>query len=494
MLEQSLAVPLLGPGGASLSRGVHGFVEALGGHASLAKALPSDRVTLAHVAYDAANLLGALPGMRRAPASRLGCSSLVVLPRSSRTRHLLHGRNFDLPPLGDEHPPLVCVHRPRDGLAHVSLHHGGGYTPGITATNEAGLTVGVHQNATRRTSLSGSSVLVLAEALIESCASLTEAIALLHRHKSASGWTFVISDARQGRTAAIEIDADGPAVLFPRGPFLAVANCYRTSKEVYAYASTGAVREHNWCRLARLNQLAREHHGVHDAATLALALGDSRDAYDLSRHRPCGNVVAALHNLDAWVVSPSDDTLHVAVGRAPRNTSRGYVGFRLSSLFAGRVETVAGLDTSLGDRGFRRGLDAMAAAARLHFEENDVEGTLGQLADASVALPHEPMIPLLRGAMALRLGDNDGAAALLEGCVEQESSPYRRGLAALLEGHAAASRGHRAAARAHYQRVPVLAGDVDPLLLRRARRAEQRGFSRTEGRRLVPDIVFGDVV
>jgi predicted Zn-dependent protease len=273
-----------------------------------------------------------------------------------------------------------------------------------------------------------------------------------------------------------------------------VANCFRTSKEVHAYAATGATREHNWCRLARLNQLAREHEGDHDAATLARALGDTRDAYDLSRHRPCGNVVAALHNLDAWIASPGEDTLHLAVGRAPRNTGEGYVGLRLSALFAGRVETVAGLETPLANPDFRRGLNAMAEAARLHFEDNDLRGALAQLNTASLAMPDEPMLSLLRGALALRLGDDVEAAALLEGHADEETSPYRRGLLALLEGHAANRRGQLAAARAHYLRVPGLAGDVDPSLQRRALRAQARGFSKAEARRLVPDIVFGDVV
>lgn len=492
LIEGVLLRPIARQQYAGTEEGARGMAEGLGG---LDDASPEgiERLVRAHAVYDAINTLGALPLTNKAPASRLGCSSLVLLPRFTASRELLHGRNFDLPPYADDDAPLLCVHRPSDGLAHVSLHHGGGWTPGITATNEAGLTVGVHQNYTRNISTKRHPIVGVAEELIERCTSLTEALELLHQRPTAAGWTFVVSDAKQGRAAAIEMDADGAAALYPPGAFLSVANCYRTTKDVHEYAFTGALREHNWCRLARLNQLAREHAGAHQPETLASALGDHQDAYDVARRRPYGNVISALHNLDAVISSPGNDALYVAVGKAPRNAADGYVGLSLSALFEGRVVTRPSLPSPLPPGDFRASLESASGAARAHFHDGDHESALRHLEVASERAPDEPMHRLMRGTMLLAAARPDEAAAALEGCVDEETSPYRKGLSALMLGRALDLLGRRSEARQWYVRVPELCGTVDENLCAQAARDRERGFPSHAARALVADLIFGDV-
>ena len=474
------------------AEGARGMAEAFGGLDD-GSPDPIGRLVRAHAVYDAINALGSLPFTKKASAARLGCSSLVLLPRFTSSRELLHGRNFDLPPFGDVEDPLLCVHRPSDGLAHVSLHHGGGWTPGITATNEAGLTLGVHQNYTRRVSTERHPVVGVAQELIERCTSLSDAVELLHQRPTAAGWTFIVSDAKSGRAAAIEMDAEGAAALYPPGAFLSVANCYRTTKDVHEYAFTGALREHNWCRLARLNQMAREHAGAHTPESLASALGDHQDAYDVGRRRPYGNVVSALHNLDAVITSPGNDALYVAVGKAPRNCADGYVGLSLSALFEGRVVSLPSLPSPLSSGDFRASLESASDAARAHFHDGDSEAALSHLEEASARAPDEPMHRLMRGTLLLAAERPDEAAQALEGCIDEETSPYRKGLSALMLARARHRLGQRREAEALYARVPALAGSVDENLREMAARERARGFSKTAARALVADLIFGDV-
>jgi tetratricopeptide (TPR) repeat protein len=495
LVERSLVAPIAKRLPTTYREGVKGFAAGLG-HADLGPWAEGDlehTVLRTHAMYDAVNVLSGLPLGRAAPASRLGCSSLVALPAFTESGELIHGRNFDMPPIGDTLPPLVCVHLPDEGLPHVSLHHGGGFSPGITATNTAGLTVGVHQNYTRAVSVRGASVQALAMELVERCSSLSAALELLRARPTAGGWTFVISDAGAGRAAAVEIDADGASALYPPRQFLSVANCYRTSKDKKEFAFTGATREHNWCRLSRLNQLAREQAERHDAASIAAALGDHTDAYEPDRQRAYGNCVSALHNLDAVVCSPGLDGLWVASGKAPRNSADGYVGLRLSALFAGRTETLEPLEPTAPSDDFRSALDHAADAGQLLFRGEDAPAALDALERAAELDPSEPLHRFLCATLLLREGFALDAAELFGGCIDDETSPYRSGLAALMRGRALDVLGHRAEARSEYDRVEELAEDVDPNLVARARRSAARGFSPKQARGLVVDAIFGDV-
>jgi hypothetical protein len=494
LADALLVRPLVQRQSSQVREGVRGFAEGLGG-ADLGLAKGSDvalALLHAHAMYDAVDILASPPFTAGAPAARLGCSSLVVLPALSESGELLHGRNLDILQLGAEVPPLVAVHHPDEGLPYVALHHGGGYTGGITATNAAGLTLGVHQNFTRRHSLLGWPVLAVADELVRTCKSLTSALELLQVRPTAGGWTFVVSDAKSGRAAAFEMDADGCAALYPPGGFLAVANCFRTSKEVHDAAPSGAFREHNWCRLSRLNALARQSAGRHEPQTVAAALGDHTDAYDVSRQRPYGNVVSALHNLDAVVVSPGLDALWVAVGKAPRNSADGYVGLRLSALFEGRTDELAALSSPVPRGAFQASLGKAADAAAALFEGDDRLAALDLLEQAAGLAPEEPMHRLLRGSLLLAEGHAHEANEQLLGTDEEETSPYRRALGALMRGRALDVLGQRHRARALYGRSVELAAGHEGLA-RQARRAHARGFSRRGALRLWVDVALGDV-
>ena len=501
-VQRQLVAPVASAYSPRLAAAVDAYADALGplDLGPLASGSLRETVRLTHAMYDGLNVLTGLPIGMRAPAGQLGCSSLVALPSTTKSGTLVHGRNFDLPPHGEASAPLVCVHLPDEGIPHVSLHHGGGFTAGITATNQAGLSLGVHQNLTTVVSPHGRSVIDVALDVIEHCDSLSAALERLRSTPTAGGWTFVLSDARKGRAAAVEIDARGACSLFPPGHFLAVANCYRTRKARDSFSFTGALREHNWCRLSRLNQHARAAAGAHNVVTVAHALADHMDAYAPSRRRAYGNTVSAIHNLDAVIFAPELDGLWVAVGHGPRNSADGYVGLRLSTLFDERVEALAPVEVELPhDRSsdasdFRRALQLHSEACLALFTGDDPTLALDKLEEAARLDAGEPLHRFLRGVLLLQEGFAGDAVELLAPCIDEETSPYRKGLSALMLGRALDVLGHRTEARGHYRSVPELAGDVDPGLVARARKDHAAGFAPARAPQLIIDNILADVV
>jgi hypothetical protein len=456
------------------------------------RASAARKLARAHVVQDALAVLTGLPLKQKAPAGPLGCSSLVALPALTESGELIMGRNVDLVPHGRSDPPLLVVHRPDKGLAHVSLHHGGSFTPGFTAVNEAGVAVAVHQNFTREVSLRGRPIASVARELIETSRSLSAALEKLRGTRTAGGWTIVLADARRGRACAVEIDADGAASLFPPRDFLAVANCYRTRKKVHDFAFTGAWREHNWSRLSLLNRSARRGRGRFTLGRMADALADHTDAYDHDRQRAFGNTVSAIHNVDAAIVAPGLDALYVAVGHTPRNSSDGFVGLSLAALMNGRLEALPSLPPA-AEGPFRDALHRHSDACRLLYEGGDEVYAEALFAEAAELVPEEPIYRFMQGVLQLKAGAAATAAETFAACVADETSPYRRGLGRLMEGRALDVLGHRRQAIAAYGDVGVQAEDVDPGLIRRARRGQQRAFAPRKASHLVIDTLLADV-
>lgn len=450
-----------------------------------------DRTSRFAVIYDALNVLSGLPLRPRSPAGPLGCSSFVSMSEHTAQGHLIHGRNLDLMPHANRMPPIIAVHRPTSGLAHVSLHHSGGFTPGITAINEAGVGIGVHQNFSHNVAPSGESLIATTQELIEKCSSLSQALSFLRGRRFAGAWTLVLSDAENNRSAAVEIDADGPRTLLPPRDFLAVANCYRTRKSGSEFAFSGALREHNWSRLSLLNERANKHRGDFDVRHMQDTLADGCDAYARDQRCGFGNTVRAIHNLDAVIMSHGLDRLYVATGETPRNGSGGYAEYALSDLFAGK-DRVLGHLPSTTPRNEQHALEAHSRGAAWILQGQNPEGAIAEFETARELDADCTQHSFMAAVARMQCGDIDPAA--FEEIIDAETSPYRAGLSALMAGRCHDILGARTAAKQSYRRVMPLSGAVDPLLHKRARGGLRRKFTAKRAKSLIIDTCMGDIV
>lgn len=119
------------------------------------------------------NVIGVLARAGVAPDVRLAaretaaafpgaCSSFAAWGEASEDGRLIHGRNFDLPGLGIwERRPEVVFNTPRDGLRYGFVATRGADVPGVTAFNEAGITVTAHTRFHRAVRFDGRGVVDL---------------------------------------------------------------------------------------------------------------------------------------------------------------------------------------------------------------------------------------------------------------------------------------------------------------------------------------------
>ncbi|MEW5849515.1 MAG: C45 family autoproteolytic acyltransferase/hydrolase [Myxococcota bacterium] len=447
-----------------------------------------------HVGLDGLAVLGSLPISAHMPRSTAGCSTLVASGDATPHGGLIHGRNFDLPlPTDEPAPPLLVAHHPKDGLRHVSVHHATAFMPGVTGTNEAGITLGVHQHFTTAGSPLGRGVLAQARQVIEHARTLEEARELLMAGRSAAGWCFIVSCARTGRAWAMEVDHHGVATRSMDQCTLPGSNCYTTpARQAREYHLSGAWKEHNDWRLRRLADQATTLRGHWDEQAMALLLGDHGPQ---GQERAVGRSISAPHNASSWVVSPQRDAVYVALGGWPANNGDHYAGFRLSSLMEGRVERREDLRTAWSDgpyRARRAALQSFVRGVRASFVRWNVNGAAAHFQHAWQTDPTEPIYAFSRGVMDLKLGDHESATTAFAQSESQEPTPYRRHLSALMLGRALDLRGRRAEARAAYQRAA--SDDVgDAGLTARALRGMRRKFTRIEVRNLIFDHVMADV-
>ena len=96
-------------------------------------------------------------------------------------------------------------------------------------------------------------------------------------------------------------------------------------------------------------------------------------------------------------------------------------------------------------------------------------------------------------AEVTKLPAGEADATFFEQEAEAQTSPYRAGVASLLEVRAHDLRGRRREAKAAYRRVADLAGAVDPNLLRRAKDGLSRRFTKKRAQSLLFDTCMADV-
>lgn len=418
------------------------------------------------------------------------CSSFAIWGEASEDGRLLHARNFDLPGIGiwDRRPTLVfCA--PRAGGRGRGLRYGfvaarGADVPGVTAFNEAGLTLSAHTRFHREVSFGGLGVVDLGHELAARATSLADAVAIASERRIASSWGIVVSSARERRAIVIEAHAGRIGVHRPRpgDSHLAVANRNRvpvmqpgevTPSEAWRRYSDGreAVLER---RLSGARGL-----GVDDA----MALLSSHEAGDVPGwERATGDCLAQSISVQSVIVDAEREAVWVSAGRAP--TSKGpwvRVPWRWTERPEVRIETAPGHDE--GDVGDRPTIASPREAAYLAFmEAARLEGLResearveAAMAEAIVHAPDDPSYRHIAGGLALRSGRPDEALAHLEVALDHERSAFRRG--ELLRWASVAARWAGRSQRADDHAAALMASS-DP-----ACRAAQLASRRTPSRR-----------
>lgn len=132
-----------------------------------------------------------------------GCTSIGQIKQQS----LVYGRNLDFDGIDmlDKHS-LVVVHKPteKDELQTAAFVADGIHFSGISAFNERGLAVFVHQNYSSEKSLQGLPIMLLVDWMLKSSHDIDEAVNFLQKHKPGPMWTMVLVDTKQKKIKAVE--------------------------------------------------------------------------------------------------------------------------------------------------------------------------------------------------------------------------------------------------------------------------------------------------
>lgn len=428
----------------------------------------------------------------------LGCTSAVAWGDASRDGKLHHARNFDYHGVACWPATQgVFFHEPEQGQRYVSVAAAGVALGGITAMNEAGLTLTVHQHMfTDQTRLGGTPIGAMGDEVMRKAETLEDAERLLSANTPIGCWTYVIADGKSREVLCYEENPKRHRA-FRFGGGRTVDARYQKAKDTFGYANIyldeqlgrtetnlyGSYWRHNAARHRRANERLAQGAGEHDARSVAAILAD-RGATACRLSEAIGMVMT----VGSVVFSPEDGLVWVGTGEAPTSRNR-FVAFDLRG--ERRAQEQAAFVVEDGEspearRAFERYRDAYV----LHLDEADAKGALAAMDEATELAPREPLFHFLRGLLALELREHAAADAALSAAIELgHVHPERVAAFHLWRARVRGERGRREEAIADYRRCLAMPADAPVHAAARREHAKPWG-----GKRRAIDFAMGDVV
>lgn len=431
------------------------------------------------------------PAVHHRLALGLGCSSAIAWGEATRDGKLYHARNLDYYSVaGWTGTTTVAFAEPEDGQRFVSACAAGVPLGGVTAMNEAGLTLTVHQHMfTDRARVGGTPIGVAGDIVMRKAENLADAEAILSEYKPIGCWTYLVTDSKTHEVLCWEESPDRRAIrhIKPEANSFSYANIYLDPElgatECNLY---GSYWRHNLGRQTRLNTMLRERHGQLDAQGVAEIIGDEG-------HPDCriSEAMAMLMTTGSVVFSPEDG--RVWIGKGPTPTSHGdWLPFSLTAQSydeaAPRLRTIPDV-TSPRHEAF----ELYRQAYLSYFDDREPAKSLNLMDQALALQPKESLYHFLAGLLALRCEQPQRAEAELAKCLEL-SHPHPERLSAfrLWRARALDLLGRRPEALTDYQ--SALDGPADPPVHAAARKGLRRAFSARASKRFSIDFAFADVV
>lgn len=428
---------------------------------------------------------------------RFGCTT--VSGQSPKGDFVL-ARNLDFPGVGifDKNPSVV-VHLPSDGseLKRIAIAADGVHFASISAVNESGIGLVVHQNFTRLSTARSMPLLFIGDWILRQARTLNQAIELLRKHRPGPMWTFVFFDLHSGETVAIEASRDHFNVRksHPEWGGLAQSNhCLADDSLAHQLASNGTYI--NSCRRLSVAEEACRSVGTEDLVkSFAKVLAWSRpeDKPDLSIY---DDIIKPITIQSVIFKRPSDaqgklGRLLVTQDAAPASSGT-YIEFDLDELFKGTVadgvhfQSVDLVETSMEERAYQ---ERISQASRLSFDERRDQDALTLLSEH-----HSPGSLLMRAVLAHRTGDSKSAFDLCTQALQASDLPvYIRQSLMWVQAVALEVQGRRSEAQALADRL-CKEGLTNTSLTKSARRLAGGQRLRAHERNLIFDFFAGDLV
>ncbi len=386
----------------------------------------------------------------------VACTSMAAWGGATADGAVLHGRNLEFWGVGkwDAHPvALVCA--PDRGLRYLSVTTAGVGTAGVTAMNEAGLTLALNIVPSRDVSLEGTPIVGFGNEIVRRAETIADAVKVASEMRASCGFALTMAEARGRRAAVLEVSATRQTLRETPSDSIVQTNHYvHPDMAPLGIEVNSSVRLHTLGRYLRARQLLARDRGAIDEGRMAAWLGDHVDPFT-GKERGVGNTIAQVNNISSVVFAPERREAWIAVGPAPVSHNRFY-SLRLDEELgeAPRTEVRPYREGNRFARGERNDALRRYMEAYVRFEERgDAEEVLPLLEEAVRLDPEEPSYALVCGVLRLKARRFPEAASVLERAIEREDLPHKRAVARFWKGMAHRFMGEAEAAKHEFDQV-----------------------------------------
>ena len=339
-----------------------------------------------------------------------GCTSAVAWGQATAHGRMLHGRNFDYQGVGSwDREQAVVFHRPNDGQRYVAVTSAGILFGGITAMNESGLSLVVHQHLhSKDFALGGLPVGIVGDRVMRHAKDLDDARRILDDHVPNGGWTYVITSARENALLCYEVTAKRRATVAATGDTFGYSNLFLAKEMEGREAHTYPTHWRNVTgRFHLSSRKLRELHGTLDVESIAGILGDTGSC-------PFHDSIVCLQTVASVVFDAGRGIVWVATGRAPVSLNP-YVAFDLNTEAAhgGVIHPAKDFDKAA-----RAALEAYRDAYEAGFSNDDMGEARRCIEVARRAQPQQAIFHFVAGLMSLREGDVPNAERAFDRAIE----------------------------------------------------------------------------
>lgn len=461
---------------------------------ALGLGMQADELAEAFVLADVIQCVSAFAERRRRAGPPVlpgfACTSAI---RETPGNGLIFGRNFDFWGAGYwDANPAVIFHHPDRGRAFCSIGTAGLPTSGVTAINEDGLAVAIHQHGSRDSSLKGTPIMDIAHSVIRQAGTVEEALDTASRYRSTGGWSLVIAGGSgTPRAAVLEMSSARQVARFPSEHALVASNFFvdaeLSSRELTANLSSTLSDRARYSRALHLVS-----HSRITAARMAGLLGDHFDPL-AGTERSAGFSISRITNMSSAVFSLHDRRFWVSESPAPTSKG-GYVGFDLDAELEGKRSAVGRLEG-----GKPPGIKTTAAQDRYldaykeYVGSGDINRVLLIVSECASIDPLEATFPLMEGILRAMLGNFRGALTSVERAVELEGVDLKKKVAMLWSARIMDLLERRDRSVTVYAE---LADDPDnpPILVKAAARGRRRPYPGKNLAGLMLDFTNGDTL
>ncbi|EPG75920.1 acyl-coenzyme A:6-aminopenicillanic acid acyl-transferase [Leptospira fainei serovar Hurstbridge str. BUT 6] len=432
------------------------------------------------------------------------CTSVAVWGDQSQDGNLYHARNFDFPGVDVwDLRPIIVFCTPTSGLRYGYIACRGADVPGITAFNEAGLTIAFHTRFHRQVGFGGLGVIDFGHKIISEAKSIDDAARIARSNKINSTWGAIVTNYTEKgpKAAVIETNYGDVDITYSNqgAESFVNTNHYLSSRLQQGELLAAPVfSHHSQSRYDRAQQLLDEQKpkgtSVLDLQNL---LNDSIDPTS-GGQRVMGSTIRQITSVKSVVMSPEAQKIYISVGTAP--TGGGpYIEIPMSWESPGhKIIDFPKKEKSKNGKADNSGQTIAVKHYKNAMLLNDtatsanLDEVIEQLQLAGRYAENDPSLLFLEAMLHLEKDRFRQGGELLEKAVAYESSPFRKRQAELWLARTYSASGKRSGSEHFYKKVRKSDDSSQNFVWKKKAFSDNGSYSARKLRKVSPNFLLVD--